>query len=101
MYDSRFSLLKKPSAYVPIAMSMTGLALVIGHVLIYGLVHETDEGAAAHIFQLLIGLQVPIVGYFALRWLPVFPRKAIAVLILQAAAVLAAFASVFLLERFS
>lgn len=101
MIISELSLFKKPSAYLPIAMSMAGLALVIGHVLIYGLARETDEGAAAHIFQLLIGLQVPIVGYFVLRWLPVFPRKAIVVLILQTVAVIVALASVFLMERYS
>ncbi len=95
------SLFKKPSAYLPIAMSLAGLALVVGHVLVYGLVHETDEGAAAHTFQLLIALEVPIVGYFALRWLPVYPRKAVIVLIVQALAVFAAFASVFLMERYS
>lgn len=100
MSESRFSLLKKPSAYLPIAMSMVGLALVITHLLIYGLIRETDEGSAAHIFQLLIALQVPIVGYFALRWLPVFPRKAMFVLILQAMAVIAALGSVFLMERY-
>ncbi len=91
------SLLKKPSAWLPIAMSLAGLALVLGHYAVYGIVHEVDEGTPAHIFQLLMALQVPIVAFFAIKWLPQTPRPALLVLILQGIAGLAAFASVFFL----
>jgi hypothetical protein len=43
-----FSLLKQPGVWIPLAMSLAALALVLGHALVYGIVHETDEGAAAH-----------------------------------------------------
>ncbi len=89
------SLIKNPAAWLPIAMSLTALATVLGTVARFGVVHDPDEGAAAHIFQLLIALQVPLVAYFALRWLPKVPRQALGVLGLQACAVLAAMAPVY------
>jgi hypothetical protein len=78
-------------------MSLAALALVLGHFAVYGIVRETDEGAAAHIWQILIAAQVPIVAYFVVRWLPQNPRPALLVLAVQAAAALASFASVFVL----
>ena len=85
------------SALVPIGMSLAALALVVGHFLRYGIVHETDEGTAAHVFQLLIVLQVPIVAYFGITRLPQAPREGLAVLAVQAVAVAAAFAGVYFL----
>ena len=89
------SLMKQPSALLPIAMSLAALILVIGNVAIFGVVHEADEGGAAHLFQLLMAAQVPIVAYFALKWLPLVPGQALCVLALQAGAALAAFAPVY------
>ena len=89
------SLMKQPSAYLPISMSLTALALVLGHAAIYGIVHEADEGATAHLFQILMVAQVPLIGYFTLKWLPQVPGQALRVLALQAAAALAAFAAVY------
>ena len=92
------TLLKKPSAFLPVAMSLAALATVLIHIVIYGVAREADEGAAAHIFQLLMIAQVPIVVFFAIKWLPRFPRQALLVLVLQAAAGLAALAPVFFLK---
>ncbi len=89
------SLLKQPSALLPMAMSLAALTLVLGHAAIYGVVHEADEGAAAHIFQLLMAAQVPLVAYFAFKWLPRVPGQTLRVLALQAGAALAAFAAVY------
>ena len=89
------SLVKQPSGFLPIAMSLAALALVLGHIAIFGVVHEADEGTPAHLFQLLMAGQVPIVAYFALKWLPRAPRQALGVLALQAAAMIAAFAPVY------
>lgn len=87
--------LKQPSAVIPLAMSLAALLLVLGHAAIFGVVHEADEGAAAHIFQLFMAGQVPIVAWFALKWLPRIPGPAIRVLLLQAGAGLAAMAAVY------
>lgn len=94
-------LLKRPTALVPLAMSVAALAVVLGAVAIYGVPGtpgvppETDEGTAARLFQILIAGQLPIIGFFALKWLPRAPRPAIEVLALQALAGIAALAPVF------
>jgi hypothetical protein len=89
--------MKRPSAFLPVAMSLGALAVVILHVALYGAAREADEGTAAHVWQLLVGGQLPIVAFFALKWLPRAPRPSLLVLALQAAAGLAALAPVFLL----
>ena len=49
------ALLKRPSALLPIALSVAALALVAGFILLYGTQHQgEDEGATAHVWQLLI-----------------------------------------------
>lgn len=90
--------MKQPSAFLPVAMSLAALATVGIHILRSGIAPQADEGAAAHIFQLLIVVQLPIVAFFAIKWLPRDPRHALYVLALQAAAGLAALAPVFLLH---
>jgi hypothetical protein len=89
------SLLKKPSGFMPLVMSLSALLLVVGHIAIFGIVREADEGAAAHIWQLLMAGQLPIIAFFAIKWLPRNPRQASIVLALQFVAALAAMAPVF------
>ena len=89
--------IKQPSAFLPLAMSLVALTMVLVHAAIFGIVHETDEGTAAHIFQILMVAQVPIVAFFAIRWLPRSPTQALQVLAMQAAAAFAAIAAVFFL----
>jgi uncharacterized membrane protein HdeD (DUF308 family) len=76
------SLMKQPSGFIPMAMSLAALALVVGHIAIFGVVHEADEGTAAHLWQLLMAGQVPVVAYFAVKWLPQTPGNALRVLAL-------------------
>jgi hypothetical protein len=91
------TLIKKPSGLAPLLMSLAGLALVLVHAARYGVVPEADEGTSAHLFQILMAGQVPIVAFFAVRWLPQSPGPALLVLALQAGAGIAAFAAVFFL----
>ena len=88
---------RRPSAFLPLAMSLAALAMVLGNAAIFGVVHEADEGAVAHIFQLLIVVQIPIVAFFAIKWLPRAPKETLLVLVLQAGAAIAAMAAVYLL----
>lgn len=88
-------MIKRPSAFLPVAMSFAALAMVLGHVVMFGAVREADEGTAAHVFQLLMVAEVPIVAFFAIKWLPRFPRQTLQVLAVQAAAAIAALAPVF------
>jgi hypothetical protein len=78
-------------------MSAAGLALVLIHAAIYGIVHDANEGTSAHLFQILMVEQVPIIAFFAITWLPQSPRPALLVLALQAVAGIAAFAAVYFL----
>jgi hypothetical protein len=89
--------LKRPTALVPIAMSLVALGVVLAHIAIAGTAREADEGTAAHIWQLLMAGQIPIIAIFAISWLPRAPRPALLVLALQLAAGLAAAAPVFVL----
>ncbi len=92
-------MIKHPSAFLPVAMSLTSLVVVLvaldhaGHV-----VHDSDEGPAAHIFQLLMTLQWPITLFFAVKWLRRAPGQTLRILALQAAAWLAGCAPVYFLH---
>ena len=90
--------LKRPSALIPLVMSIAALGLVLGHIAIFGTARQADEGAAAHLWQLLMTGQIPVVAFFAIRWLPRTPGQALLVLVLQAIAGLAAATPVFLLN---
>lgn len=92
------TLLKRPSAFLPVAMSMLALATVLIFLALHGPAPQADEGTAAHIWQLLMAAQVPIVLYFAVRWVPESPREAVPILALQLAAAVAALTPVFLLR---
>ena len=93
-----FSVLRRPSAIIPLAMSLAALSLVLGHIAVSGTAREADEGTAAHLWQLLMAGQIPVIAFFAVTWLPRTPRPALIVLALQLLAGLAAAAPVFLLR---
>jgi hypothetical protein len=84
------SLLKRPSALMPLAMSLAALATVMGYAAMFGTARQEDEGTAAHVWQLLMAGQVPVIGFFAIKWLPTEPRQALLVLALQLGAAIAA-----------
>ena len=90
--------LKRPSALIPLAMSIAALALVLGHIAVFGTARQADEGTAAHLWQLLMAGQLPVIGFFAIKWFPRTPAPALLVLVLQAVAGLAAAVPVFLLN---
>jgi len=92
------STLKKPSAFLPLAMSLAALAVVFLHVIRFGAAREADEGTSAHIWQILMAAQVPVVAFFAIKWLPRTPKQALLVLALQVGAAIAALAPVFFLN---
>ena len=88
------TMLRKPSALIPVAMSLAGLFLVLGHVAMFGAAREADEGATAHLWQLLMAGQLPLIAYFAITWFRRAPRQGLEVMALQAGAALAALAPV-------
>jgi hypothetical protein len=79
-------------------MSLAALSIVLIFLAINGPAPQEDEGAPAHLWQLLMAFQLPIIGFFAVKWLPREPWQAIQVMALQLAALVVAMAPVFLLH---
>jgi hypothetical protein len=92
------NIVRQPDALLPIGMSLIATAMVLSFLAVHGVVHEKDEGAEAHIWQILMAGQLPIILFFAIKWLPRAPRQAILILALQAGAALASIAPVFFLN---
>jgi hypothetical protein len=92
------TVLKRPSAFLPVAMSLGALAIVLVALALHGSAPQPDEGGPAHIWQLLMAGQIPIGLFFAVKWVPQEPRHAVPILVLQVIAALAAMAPVFLLH---
>ena len=92
------ALLKRPSAFLPLAMSAFVLALILIHIARFGAAREADEGTEAHLFQILMPAQLPIIGFFAFTWLPRDRKAAMVVLMLQVGAATAVLVTVFFLH---
>ena len=86
----KLTLLKHPSGFIPIIMSMGALSIVIGCAAMFGVARRADEGAAAHSWQLLMAGQLPLIAFFAIKWLSKAPKECAFVLVLQVAAALSA-----------
>ncbi len=85
---------RRPGVWGPLLMSLVALAVVLAHLALSGPAREPDEGAAAHVFQLLIAAQVPVMAHAAITGLRRAPKEALAVLALQALAAALALAPV-------
>jgi len=66
--------LRQPTVSLPLVMSLVALTMVLVHYAIFGIVDETDEGTAAHIFQLLIVLQVPFIAFLSIQVVTYSPQ---------------------------
>ena len=92
------SIIKKPSAWLPIALSLTSLVFLLGYVAMFGVVHSEDEGAPARLFQLLMFIQIPIIAFFLIKWLPRAPKQSTIIIILQILAALLPIVTILFLE---
>jgi cell division protein FtsW (lipid II flippase) len=88
-------MIKRPLAWIPVAMSLAILAMVLTTIGLSGAVRQEDEGTQAHIFQLWLVLEVVLVAGFAVAWMPRRPKQALVVLAIQILCALAACAPVF------
>ena len=92
-------MLKKPGAWLPMAMSVGALTLLLGYIAMFGIGdRHADEGAAARIFQLLLAGQLPIAAFFVFQWLPRNPKQTLVIVALQVVAALIPFMTVYFLE---
>lgn len=74
------------SGWAPVAMSAAALAAVAVHLLTSGRAPQADEGTAAHLWQLLMAGQLPVIAWFVVRWVPERGRPALAVMAVHVAA---------------
>ena len=92
------TLLRHPSAFLPPTMSVAALTIVLAYLAANGPAPQADEGTAAHLWQLLMAGQTPLILYFAIKWVPESPRRAVPILVGQLLAAAAAIAPVLLLR---
>jgi len=92
------SLIKKPSAWIPIVIPLIFFTYLVIHITIFGIVREKDEGMGAHLFQLWLVLEPLMVGFFAVKWLPRAPKQALLILAIQIVAALLPISVVFSLK---
>jgi uncharacterized membrane protein YidH (DUF202 family) len=87
--------LREPLAYIPIALSLTALAVTTMAITPNGVVHEVDEGTAAHLFQLFMAASFIMSVAFVIRWLARAKWQTLRILAIQIVAALVALAPVF------
>ncbi|OGZ29604.1 MAG: hypothetical protein A2931_04390 [Candidatus Niyogibacteria bacterium RIFCSPLOWO2_01_FULL_45_48] len=92
------SIIKKPSAWIPIAIPLIFFAYLVICISIFGIVRNEDEGTAAHLFQLWLVFEPLAVGFFAVKWLPRAPKQVLFILALQIVAALLPMSIVFSLK---
>lgn len=89
------SLFRHTSAWLPIALSGIALAAMLLTIALSGPpVRQSDEGTAAHVFQIWLVLELCLLASFGVAWLPRKPKEASAILVIQILSVLAACAPV-------
>lgn len=91
------TLFRKPSGFLPVAMSSVALLLVLAHVAMVGVEPQADEGSVARFWQLLMVAQLPLIAYSGIRWVPLAPKQGLIVLLTQLAFAFVAALPVFLL----
>lgn len=89
------SLIKKPSAWIPVIIPLLFFTYLIACITLFGIVLEEDERTGAHLFQLWLVLEPLMVGFFAVKWLPYAPKQALLILALQIVAALLPISIVF------
>jgi hypothetical protein len=86
-------------AILPLSMTLAVVIAGLVHAAeVGGFVREADEGTAAHLFQILMPAQIPIIAVFAATQLPRDPTWTRRVLAVQIGAALTLFAAVFALQ---
>jgi hypothetical protein len=86
------------SASIPIALPLFLLGLVLRYIVVHGAVGAADEGTEAHLFQLLLPVQLVLMAYFALSSIG-RSRRALVVLAVQLAATIALLAAVYWVDH--
>jgi hypothetical protein len=89
------SIIKTPSAWIPIVVPLIFFAYLIIYITIFGIVRKGDEGTGAHLFQLWMMLEPLMIGFFAVKWLLRAPKYTMLILAIQIVAALLPISVVF------
>ncbi len=94
------NIIRKPSAWLPIAISLVVLTSILGYVAVatFGVVPEDGSRIFSIYFQWLTLAQVPIIVFFAIKWLSRQPKQAALILVVQIIAAVISLAPIGLFE---
>jgi hypothetical protein len=96
LFQFMIDILKRPSAWIPIILTLVVTTVWLISIVAFGVPgREADEGIAAHLFQVWLGLEILMIGYFGMKRVPQKPKQAVAILTIQVVLTLAACAPVF------
>ncbi len=95
--EMNVTLLKKPSALLPLTCSLAAFSLTITRSSMYSGGDGSVDVISDKIFRYLLISEIPFIGYFAVRWLPSEWDDALRVLSLQVGAALTAILATVLL----
>jgi len=70
-------------------MSFAALLFLLIYLAMFGVVYHEDEGTPAHLFQIWLSLEMIMILFFAVKWLPQKPKQASFIFLIQIIAVLA------------
>lgn len=76
-----------PTALLPIGLSLGALLVVLIHIACFGPVYGADQDPVAHIWQILMLVQIPALALFMGRWFRKARRPTLQVLTLQSVAI--------------
>jgi hypothetical protein len=82
----RSSLIKKPSAWIPIVLSLVMLTVI--DLYLANILHTNptgDEGLGAHLFQIWLPLEVIMIIFFSVKWLKA-SKQALLILVIAVCA---------------
>lgn len=85
--------MKPPSAFVPAAMSLLALLLVVIHAAIVAFTRQSGNATITLLFQLLMTAQLPVVLFLIVTRLRRDPSPTLRILAVQVAAAFAAIAA--------
>jgi hypothetical protein len=94
------NIIRKPSAWLPIAISLVVFTSILCYVAvaIFSVAPEEGSRIFSIYFQWLTLAQVPIIVFFAIKWLPRQPKQAALILALQVIAAVISLAPIGIFE---
>jgi len=74
--EGSIALIKHPTAWLPMGMSVAILALVLSMVTTLGVMQYSGSGATSQMFQFWIAAESSMIAFFGFKWIPQMPLEA-------------------------